>query len=274
MKRDYSDKTVVITGAAGGLGQALCRRFSDAGAKVAALDFNGPAVEAFAGQLTREGRHAIALACDVTDMAACTSAVDRIAAHYGAIDILINNAGVSHFSLVKDTDVSVIRRVMDVNFFGSVHCTQAALPRLIESRGQIVVISSIAGFSPLYERCGYSASKHALHGFFDTLRTEVEDQGVDVTVVCPSFVATGIGVRALGADGHSGMHRKTVGRETSPAEMADLIYRDCAANRRLSLPTPLARLSWWVSSLAPQFFAKQMKRRMAPGTPSTPASTG
>lgn len=274
MKRDYAGKTVVVTGAAGGLGRALCRRFAAAGAKIAALDSNGPAVEAFARILTGEGHVAEGLACDVTDMAACQAAMDKVSVAFGGIDMLVNNAGISHFSFVIDTDVSTIRRVMDVNFFGAVHCTKAALPSLLARRGQVAVISSIAGFSPLLERCGYSASKHALHGFFDTLRAEVEESGVDVTVVCPSFVATGIVANALGADGKAGgVQRKTIGRETTPDEMAALIFADCAANRRLSLPTPLSRISWWTSFLFPKFFAKQMKRRMAPESPPASAPT-
>lgn len=264
MKRDYAGKTVVVTGAAGGLGQALCRRFAAAGAKIAALDYHGEAAEALAHKLAADGHDAIGLACDVTDMTACQSAIDRVAAAFGGIDVLVNNAGISHFSYFAATDVSVIRRVMDVNFFGAVHCTKAALPSLLERKGQIVAISSIAGFTPLLERTGYSASKHALHGFFDSLRAEVEDAGVDVTVICPSFVATGIEANALGGDGKAAnVSRKTVGRETTPLEMAALIFDACASNRRLSLPTPLSKVSWWISRLAPRTFANQMKRRVA-----------
>lgn len=264
MRRDYAGKTVVVTGAAGGLGQALCRRFAQAGAKIAALDRNAPAAEAFAAALAAEGHRAVGIACDVTDMAGAQAALDRAAEVLGGVDVLVNNAGISHFSRFKDTDVGVIHRVMDVNFFGAVHCTKAALPALLARQGQVVAISSIAGFSPLVDRTGYSASKHALHGFFDSLRAEVEDAGVAVTLVCPSFVATGIEANALGGDGRAAnVTRKTVGRETTPEEMAARIFEACAAGRRLALPTPLSKASWWVSRLAPQTFAKQMKRRVA-----------
>ena len=99
------------------------------------------------------------------------------------------------------TEPAVIRRVMEVNFFGAVHCTRAALGDLVRTRGLIVAISSVAGFSPLIARTGYAASKHALHGFFDSLRTELVDSGVDALLVCPAFIATGIERNALGADG-------------------------------------------------------------------------
>ncbi len=262
--RDYSGKVVVVTGGAGGLGQALCRRFAAAGAKVAAVDRNEEAVRAFAAALEAEGFTAIGLACDVTDFASCTAAVEEVVGRFGGVDVLINNAGISHRSYFRETDPAVIRRVMDVNFFGAVHGTKAALPSLLERKGQIVAISSIAGFSPLLERTGYSASKHALHGFFDSLRAEVEDDGVDVMLVCPGFVATGIEASALGGDGGAvKVPRKTVGEEMTPTAMADLIFQSAASRATLCLPTALPRLSWWVSRIFPRFFARMMRRRVA-----------
>ncbi|MEO8839878.1 MAG: SDR family NAD(P)-dependent oxidoreductase, partial [Herbaspirillum sp.] len=134
---------------------------------------------------------------------------------------------------------------------------------LVERHGQIAVISSIAGFSPLLGRTGYSASKHALHGFFDSLRSELEDDGVAVTVVCPAFIATGIDRAALDGDGQPApMSRKLVGKEMAPKEMADRIFTAVSLRQRLFLPTPLAKLSYWISRLAPRFFAQQMKRRV------------
>jgi short-subunit dehydrogenase len=262
--RDYTAKTIVVTGAAGGLGQALCRRFAASGAKIAALDRNAAAVEAFVRELTAEGYEAIGMACDVTDEVACQTAMERIGSVLGGVDLLVNNAGISHRSAFAETDVSVIRRVMDVNFFGAVNCTKAALPSLLARRGQIIAISSIAGFSPLLERTGYSASKHALHGFFDSLRAEIETAGVDVMLVCPAFVATGIEAAALsGTGGAVTVRRKTVGKETTPAEMAGWIFKAAERRKQLALPTLLPKLSWWLNRLAPRTFAKQMKRRVA-----------
>ncbi len=261
--RSYADKTVVVTGAAGGLGQALSRRFAEAEAKIALLDRNQAAVEEFTRQLIDEGHTAIGLACDVTDAESCSAVITSVIEKFGGVDVLINNAGISHRSYFKDTDVAVIRRVMEVNFFGSVYCTKAALPSLLARKGQVLAISSIAGFSPLLERTGYSASKHALHGFFDSLRAEVEDAGVDVMVVCPAFVTTGIEAAALSGDGGAvSAPRKVVGKEKSPREMADLIFTAAANRSRLALPTPLPKLSWWISRLAPSLFSAQMKHRV------------
>jgi len=142
---------------------------------------------------------------DVADDADCVRAVGDCIARYGRLDVLVANAGISHRSAFASTDAAVIRRVMEVNFFGAVNCTRAALPHLRSVRGAIVAVSSVAGYSPLVARTGYAASKHALHGFYDSLRAELAEDGVDVTLVCPSFVATGIGRNALGGDGREAL---------------------------------------------------------------------
>lgn len=268
---DYTDKVVVITGAAGGLGLALAEQLLTVGAQVALLDVNGDAVRSAAERLrTAAPGRVFARACDVTSATDCEHAIASVLACWGGVDVLVNNAGIAHRSLFGDTDIAVLRRVMDVNFFGAVHCTRAALPSLRARRGQIVAISSVAGFSPLFGRTGYSASKHALHGFFDSLRSELEHDGVAVTIVCPAFIATGIERAALGADGGPAtLPRNAVGHEMPPAVMAARILAAVRHRPRLYLPTPLARIAWWTSRLAPAFFARQMKRRAAPPSPTS-----
>lgn len=268
---DYAGKVVVITGAAGGLGLALSRQFLAAGACVALLDVDGAAARMAAERLlqTAPGR-ALPITCDVSDATDCQHAIAMVIAYWGGIDVLVNNAGIAHRSLLCDTDLAVLRRVMDINFFGAVHCTWMALRSLRARRGQIVVISSIAGFSPLLGRTGYSASKHALHGFFDSLRSEVEDDGVDITIVCPAYIATGIERAALGGDGGPAtLPRHAIGGEMLADDMAARILTAVGRRQRLYLPTPLARLAWWTSRLIPACFARQMKRRCAP-IPSSP----
>ena len=117
---------------------------------------------------------------DITDADACRLAAAHVVETLGGIDILINNAGRTHLSFLAETEAAVFRRIMDINFFGALHMTQAALPSLVGRRGAIGVLSSVAGFAPLSGRSGYSASKHALHGLFDSLRGELKDQGVSV----------------------------------------------------------------------------------------------
>lgn len=264
-RRNWSGKVVLVTGAAGGLGAALCRRYAAAGARIAAMDRDQARLDELVATLPA-GTLAIggAEAGDITQPAACRLAVDKTVAHFGALDGLINNAGISHRSLLQDTDPAVIRRVMDVNFFGALYMTHAALPPLMASRGMVAAISSVAGYAPLLGRTGYCASKHALHGFFDTLRTEVQDQGVGVTLICPSFIATGIGGAALGGQGGApGGARITTGGESSPEDIAQRIFDAITRGQNLLLPDRTSRLAWWVNKLMPGVYARTMKRRVS-----------
>lgn len=261
--RELKGRVVLITGAAGGLGAALCQRYAAAGAKISALDLDAAKLDTLTTSLRATGAEALALPGDITDPAACKAAVAATLVHFGALDGLINNAGISHRSLLADTDPEVIRRVMEVNFFGAANLTQAALAHIVARQGFVVAISSVAGFSPLTGRTGYAASKHALHGFFDSLRSEVEGAGVGVTLVCPSFIRTGIGVAATDGSGAPvSSPRITSGVESLPDEVAEKIYEAVAAGRNLLLPDATARKAWWLSRLAPGLYARIMKGRV------------
>ena len=262
-QREFLGKVVVISGAAGGLGRALARSFAAAGARIAALDRDAAGAEALAAELRSEGRQVLGLECDVTDAAACERAMAATLASWGGIDVLINNAGITHRSAYRRTDPAVTRRVMEVNFFGSVHCTRAALDALCASHGLIIVISSVAGFAPLIARTGYAAAKHALHGFFESLRTELADDGVGVLMVCPSFIATGIDRNALGGDGAPARHaQQIVGVRAQAEDIAAEILHAARKGKRLLLPGRMAKLAWWVSRLAPRYYARAMARRL------------
>jgi len=193
----------------------------------------------------------------------CTAALASVVGAFGGVDVLVNNAGITHLGPFRETEVDVIRRVMEVNFFGSVHCTKAALGSLLERRGRIVVISSVAGVAPLATRTGYSASKYALHGFFESLRAEHRKDGLRVMLVCPSFVDTAIGDHALGTDGGPAPRaaRTGVRSPARPSDVADAIVRAAARDRRLLLVGRGAKLSWWIARLAPSLFERLMIRR-------------
>jgi NAD(P)-dependent dehydrogenase (short-subunit alcohol dehydrogenase family) len=254
-------RNVVVTGAAGGIGTALARRLARSGARVALLDRDVEGAEALAHELGED--EALALACDVTSPAECEAAVDAVVAGWGGVDVLVNNAGITHVGLFRDTDVDVIRRVTDVNFLGAVNCTKAALPSLLERRGQIIVTSSVAGVAPLATRTGYSASKHALHGFFDSLRAEHRDDGLRVLIVCPSFVDTAIGDRALGGDGRIAPPESRTGVQAPvpPEDIADAVVRAALRGRRLLLVPREARLAYWLARLSPRLYERAMIRR-------------
>lgn len=265
--RTYAGRAVVVTGAAGGLGAALVRAFLMADARVLALDRDPLALIALRANLDHhtdsEATRLHTQVCDVTDPAACEAAIAYAETHFGGVDVLVNNAGIAHRSAFADTRVEVLRRVMDVNFFGAVHCTHAALPSLRARKGQVITISSVAGFSPLIGRTGYAASKHALHGFFDSLRTELEDDGVDVMLVCPSFIETGIDKAALGPDGQPAPQgRKMTGGQTQPADVALAILAAARSRKKLHLFSFTSKAAWWLSRLWPTRYASIMKRKL------------
>lgn len=253
-----------MTGAGGGLGRAIALRFAQAGARIAALDKDAAGVASLEQEIARNGGQCLALPCDVTDAEACARAVAAAVQRFGALDVLVNNAGMSQRSGFAATDLAVIRRVMEVNFYGAVHCTKAALAHVVAARGLIVAVSSVAGYTPLIGRTGYAASKHAMHGFFESLRTELAPQGVQVMMVCPSFIATRIDRNAVGGDGLPVRHAQvTIGRPLSPESVAARIFDGAVRRRRLLLVGRTARRAWWVSRLAPRLYEKLMARRLS-----------
>lgn len=261
MARDFAGRTVVVTGAAGGLGHALCLRFAAAGARIVALDRDAAVLQ---GLTFPGGSDALRVACDVSNEEDCLRAMAEARRAFGGVDVLINNAGITHRSAFAATRPEVIRRVMAVNFFGALHCTHAALADLVARRGMVIAVSSVAGFAPLIARTGYAASKHALHGFCDSLRTEVEPLGVKVMLVCPSFIQTGIEKNALDGDGRPARHPQAiVGARASPASMAEKIFQAARKERRLLLPDRVSRMAWWLSRLAPALYARMMVARLS-----------
>ncbi len=259
----FRGRTVLVTGAGGGLGRAVARRFATAGACIVALDKDEAALSALAAELESHGQPCLAAGCDVTDPAACSRAVEAGLRRFGSIDVLVNNAGMSHRSAFARTAPEVIRRVMEVNFFGAVNCTRAALPHVVKSRGLIVAVSSVAGYTPLIARTGYAASKHAMHGFFESLRTELEPRGVAVMMACPSFIATRIDRNALGGDGKPVRHAQvTIGQPLTPEVAADRLYDAAARRRRQVFIGATARQAWWLSRIAPRVYERVMARRL------------
>jgi len=262
-RREFTGATILVSGAGGGLGRALAVRFAQAGARLVLVDRDAEGIDRCAVEIHGTGGDALAVACDVTDPAACADAVRTAVDRFGGVDVLVNNAGITHRSAFAATDPVVIRRVMDVNFFGAMNLTHAALPHLLRSNGAVVAISSVAGFAPLIARTGYAASKHAMHGFFESLRSEVQPLGIDVTMVCPSFIATAIDRNALGADGRPARHAQVVvGRRLTAEAVAERICDGVARRRRLLLIGRTARQAWWVSRLAPVLYEHLMARRL------------
>ncbi|MCP3936589.1 MAG: SDR family oxidoreductase, partial [Actinomycetia bacterium] len=244
----FAEKSVVITGAGNGIGEAMAERFARAGARVAVLDLDLEAAQRVATQIPA----AMAIGVDVTDADRCREAIDRVVDEWGGVDVLINNAGITHVSAFGETELDVLHRVMDVNFWGAVNCTHAALSSLIYRGGRIVVTSSVAGFAPLALRTGYASSKHALHGFFDSLRSELVATDVSITIVCPFYVRTDLENIA----GES--KRPVTGRVAEPSEVADVIYEATHDRTRLLLPSEESRLAYELSRSDPIGFEEIM----------------
>ncbi len=265
-------QVALLTGAAGGIGSALARRLAGAGLRQVLTDLDEAAVAELARELRRGGAEALALRCDVTDPTDCERAVRAAVERFGALDVLVLAAGITHFGDFAGTRPEVLRRVMEVNFTGSLLPTHAALPELLRRGGRVAVLSSVAGFAPLATRCGYAASKHALHGLFDSLRAELRGTGVSITLVCPSFVDTDIEAHALGPDGSPPPPGARTGAEGAipPERAAEAIHRGLSARRRWVFVPGFARLAWWVSRLAPRTYERLMLRRVG-RSPAPPA---
>ena len=245
-------RTVAITGAAQGIGAAMAQAFANAGATTLLLD-RQPIASPPAG-----GRSVV---CDVTDAAACRAALAD-----EPVDVLINNAGISEIAPFAQTSDDAFRRVLDVNVLGTVYCTRAALPSIRARRGVVVTVSSVAGFAPLVGRTAYCASKHALHGFMDSLRAELGSAGEDVAIVlvCPTFVDTPIHAPGV-------VESKAIGRVQTPEDVASTVL--AAVVRRgpaVVFPSTLGRVAWWVSRLAPRLYDRLMTRASAGAQPDAP----
>jgi len=201
MRMGFSDKVVVVTGGTDGIGKALVRTLLGQGARVATCGRNQDKL--YQLQTEYPGRPLHTAVADVSRFEDCQTFIQSTLSAFGRIDILINNAGISMRALVQDLDVSVLEKVMDTNFWGTVYCTKLALPSLMEHKGTIVGVSSIAGYRGLPGRSGYSASKFAVQGWLEALRTELLDSGVNVMWVCPGFTASNIRNAALNKDGRA-----------------------------------------------------------------------
>jgi short-subunit dehydrogenase len=196
------DKTVIITGASSGIGKSLAYEFAARGANLVLGARQYVTLCEIAQSIEQQyGIKAVAVQCDVAVESACDHLVKQTILTFGKIDILINNAGISMRALFRDADITVLKTVMDVNFWGTVYCTKYAMPELLKTKGTLVGVSSIAGYKGLPGRTGYSASKFAMNGFLDALRVENLKTGVNVLTACPGFTASNIRNTALNKDG-------------------------------------------------------------------------
>jgi len=259
---EFSNKVVIITGASEGIGRALALELARQGAKLAISARNKDRLEELASECQGLGAETLVLPADVTIESECRQMVETTAHHWGRIDILVANAGRTMWAKLEELeDSSVLESIMAVNYFGAVYCTRAALPWLLESRGRIVAVASIAGLTGVPARSGYCATKHAMVGFFDSLRIELADRGVTVTVVAPDFVVSEIHRRAL--DGHGTPLGETPMQEDkimTAEDCARMMATSIARRQRLLITSRRGKLGRWLKLVWPGLIDRIAKK--------------
>lgn len=199
---DVKNKIVWITGASSGIGEALSYEFARAGARLVLSGRNSGELIRVCNRCVEYAAEALVCPLDLSDASSILQANEQIKSRFGKVDFLVNNGGISQRSTAMETKLEVDRRIMEVNYFGTITLTKAVLPMMISNGGgHIIVISSIAGKIGVPVRSAYCASKHALQGFFDTLRLELISKNVQVTVICPGRIKTNVSINALEGDG-------------------------------------------------------------------------
>jgi NAD(P)-dependent dehydrogenase (short-subunit alcohol dehydrogenase family) len=250
----FNDKVVVITGGSSGIGRELAYQLTAQGALLVLAARDPVLLDAVVAECCKRGGKAIGVPTDVSVDSQCRELIDRAIAEYGRIDTLINNAGISMRARFDELGgVEPIERLMRINYFGSVYCTFHALPHLRSSRGRIVAIASLAGKTGVPTLSGYAASKHAMVGFFESLRVEVEAEGITVTIVYPGFVATDIGSRAIGPQGKPLGKRPVVrSRLMAVDKCASQIIDGAGKRERDVVMTFRGKLGQWLKLVAPE----------------------
>jgi short-subunit dehydrogenase len=265
----FRDNVVILTGASAGIGREMALQLAAQGALLALAARDAAKLEETAAECRARGGRAIAVPTDVGDEAQCRALVERTVAEYGRVDTLVNNAGISMWARFDEVrDLGAFERIMRINYLGSVYCAFYALPHLKKTRGRIVGVSSLTGKTGVPTRSGYAASKHAMTGFFDSVRIELDGSGVTVTMVYPGFVATEIRERAFGPDG------RPLGAGNSPVrerevmtaeECARQIVEAAASRRRELIMTARGKIGWILKLVAPTLVDRIAKKAIAEG---------
>jgi dehydrogenase/reductase SDR family protein 7B len=259
------DKVVIITGGTSGIGKALAYEFGLKGSRVVITGRSEEALMETAKEMKTQGINIHTVRADVSIPEDNKRMAEEALRVFGRIDILINNAGISMRAIFEEVDPEVIKKVMDINFYGAIYATKYALPEIIRNKGSIVGISSIAGYRGLPGRTGYSASKFALNGFLESLRTELLNTGVHVLSACPGFTASNIRKRSLTADGSSqGVSPRKEEKMMTAEQCAAHIYQATVRRRRTLVLTLQGKfvvfLNKWLPSLADKIVYNAMRK--------------
>jgi len=252
--QEWRHKVAVVTGASSGIGRACALRLAEAGAQVVLASRSAQRLDELVAECLMRGGVALAIPTDVADEHQCRRLIAQTVERFGQLDLLVNNAGIAVGAMLADLpDLGLFRRVMDVNFYGQVYCAYHALPYLKQTEGRILAISSLGGKMPIPGNTSYNASKFGLHGFYDSLRMELHDSGVSITVVCPYWVVTEFHERQLNSRGEARgpLGRAIYTQRMMTADRCAQIALRAAERRRREVLMPPGLLASWIRLIAP-----------------------
>ncbi len=258
------DKVVIITGGTSGIGRALAEEFGSHGSKIFITGRNGAQLDRTISEL--KDKRIVIEGCisDVSLEEDNRRMAERAIEKFGTIDVLINNAGISMRAQFEEVDFAVIKKVMDINFYGVLYATKYCLPEILKNKGSVVGISSIAGYRGLPGRVGYSASKFALNGFLEVLRIEYLKRDVNVLTACPGFTSSSIRKSALTRDGtQQGESPRKEEEMMSAEECARHIYRATVRRKRTIILTTQGKLTVFLNKWFPRWVDKMVYNVMA-----------
>jgi short-subunit dehydrogenase len=263
----YAGKVLIVTGASSGIGRALCEALAPQRPRLVLAARDRDRLEAVAEACRSRGAETLVVPTDVTRAEDCARLVDAAVSRFGGLDVLVNNAGIGMIAAFEDvTDLGIFEQLMRVNYLSCVYLTHHALPHLKKSRGQIVVVASLAGLTGVPSRTGYAASKHAVFGFFDSLRIELEGTGVAVTVLAPDFVVSAIHERAAGPDGRPlGKSPMQESKIMTAERCAALMVPAMEKRQRLLVMSLRGRVGRFVRLVAPGIIDRVARRAVTRG---------
>jgi dehydrogenase/reductase SDR family member 7B len=258
------DKVIIITGGSSGIGKAMAEVFGKNGSKILITGRNATDLDQAVADLKSKGIDAHGFRADVSVEEDNKRMAEETIKRFGKIDVLINNAGITMRASFQDLDLMVVKKVMDINFYGVLYATKYCLPEIIKNKGSVVGISSIAGYRGLPGRSGYSASKFALNGFLETLRTELLHQGVHVLTACPGFTASNTRKRALNKQGNEqGESPRDENSMMSAEECAGHIYKATVNRKKILILTAQGKFTVLLNKLFPGLTDKLVYNVMA-----------
>lgn len=264
-------KVVAITGGSDGIGLALAEVYLSKGYQVAICGRNQKKLDfAFHKLNALKKGEVFATVADVSEKSDCKNFIQSCLAKFGRIDVLINNAGISMRAIFTDTKISVLKSLMDINFWGTVYCTKYALSEILKNKGSIIGISSLAGIKGLPGRTGYSASKFAMNGFLEALKLENRSNNLHVLIVCPGYTKSNIRNTALVADGKIQAESPLNEASLMPAEeVAEAIYKAMIRKKEFLTLTSQGKLLFWLNKFFPTWVDRLVYKtiRREPGTP-------